>query len=77
MIVELTIFNEMKFQKNSLFKYFFFAGRKFTTDHEWVLNNDGVGTVGITSYAQVCMFDSLIFSTRPHMLFYLMPQSFI
>jgi glycine cleavage system H protein len=26
--------------------------RKFTKDHEWIVNDNGVGTVGITDYAQ-------------------------
>ena len=26
--------------------------KKFSKDHEWILDNNGVGTVGITDYAQ-------------------------
>jgi len=28
------------------------SGRKYTSDHEWIVNQDGIGTVGVTDYAQ-------------------------
>ena len=29
--------------------------RKFSEDHEWIVVNDGIGTVGISNYAQVAL----------------------
>lgn len=33
------------------------TARRFTPDHEWVSVQDGVGTVGITDYAQKALGD--------------------
>ncbi|KAF9203799.1 glycine cleavage system H-protein subunit [Podila verticillata] len=30
----------------------FYATKKFTAEHEWILIDDGVGTIGITDHAQ-------------------------
>ncbi|KAJ3092476.1 hypothetical protein HK102_006887 [Quaeritorhiza haematococci] len=34
-----------------------YATRKYTSDHEWVSVTDGVGTIGITEYAQKALGD--------------------
>ena len=35
----------------------FFSTRKYTKDHEWIIVENNVGTIGITDYAQKALGD--------------------
>lgn len=34
----------------------FVLARRFTDKHEWIAVENGIGTVGISNFAQVCLF---------------------
>ncbi|KAI7847439.1 glycine cleavage system H protein, partial [Circinella umbellata] len=40
-----------------------FIAKKYTDDHEWISIEDGVGTIGITDYAQKALGDVVFVET--------------
>ncbi|XP_068399735.1 glycine cleavage system H protein, mitochondrial-like [Eschrichtius robustus] len=41
------------------------SGRKFTDKHEWVTTENGVGTVGISNFAQEALGDVVVYCSLP------------